>query len=97
MFLRSRSSPAATRMLSGADITGHMIGPDAAEYVERRKGIPLDVDVAKRNLDHCVVGLLSDMPTTYRALEYWFPWLPENRSVENVNSERPRNEGLPDG
>jgi hypothetical protein len=84
-------------MLSGADITGHLIGFDAADYVQLRKGIPLNVTLAKEHMDRCVLGLLSDMATTYQAIEYWFPWLPRTDFVLNVNDKRPRNEGLPDG
>lgn len=88
---------AATRMLSGADISGHVIGFDAVNYVKRRKGIPLDLELAKRRLSRCVVGLLDDMPATNEALAHWFPWLPKAGHALNVNDRRPRRESLRPG
>ncbi|GAQ82854.1 hypothetical protein KFL_001260240 [Klebsormidium nitens] len=85
----------ATRLLSGADISGHVIGHDAVQYVARRKGIPLDLELAKRRLSRCVVGLLSDMPATDKALAHWFPWVPNLAGAAlNVNVQRPRKESL---
>lgn len=83
--------------MTAADITGHPFGTNAAGYAERRRGRPADLTEAKRNMDRCVVGLLSDWETTLQVLNHWFPWIQTSSWAENKGENRPSDEILPEG